>query len=192
MRNDQTIYERNASEWWNPSSPAFRSLHAVNSYRVALVLDWLGTDWRGKVVVDLGCGGGLMAGPFAHAGARVVGLDLSQGSVRAASERIGARFVLGDALHVPLQDESADFVLLADVLEHVEDPEQVVRESARVLRPGGRVYVSTINRTRRAAWIGVRLAEGVGLVPRGTHDPDKFLAPEELTEIAGRHGLELE
>ena len=190
--NDLELYERHAADWWDPSSPAFRSLHAVNEFRVALLGDWLGTRLAGQVVVDLGCGGGLLSEPLARAGARVVGVDLSRGSLRAASDRVGPRFVQGDVLRAPLADATADVVLLADVLEHVHDVPAVLREAARLLKPGGACYVNTINRTRRATWLAVRIAEGVRLVPRGTHDPKLFVPPDELRQQAWRVGLVLD
>jgi 2-polyprenyl-6-hydroxyphenyl methylase/3-demethylubiquinone-9 3-methyltransferase len=192
VRNDLSIYERHADEWWDPRSPAFRSLRGVNAFRVELVREWLGGELAGATAVDVGCGGGLLAEPLMADGARVVGLDLSAASVRVASGRLGRRFVRGDALRLPLRDECAGVVMLADVLEHVPDVGAALREAARVLRGGGALYVNTINRTGRAKWIAVRLAEGVGLVPRGTHDPELFVDSDELVRTARGLGLELE
>jgi 2-polyprenyl-6-hydroxyphenyl methylase / 3-demethylubiquinone-9 3-methyltransferase len=90
---------------------------------------------------------------------------------------------------VPVTSQSADLVLLADVLEHVPDPAPAVAEAARILRPGGQLYVHTINRTLWARLIAVDFAENVGLVPRGTHDPAWFVRPDELEAIARDHGL---
>ncbi|MCC7015468.1 MAG: 3-demethylubiquinone-9 3-O-methyltransferase [Planctomycetes bacterium] len=190
--NDLTIYERRANEWWDPRSPAFRSLHSVNRFRVELLFDWLGRDWSGRTVIDVGCGGGLLAAPLSKAGARVIGLDLSHASLRAASERIGRTFVRADLMRVPLASAVADVVLLADVLEHVENVELALREASRLLVAGGVVYVNTINRTRRAKLLAVDLAEGVGLVPRGTHDARLFVEPDALRQAAWRHGLVLD
>jgi 2-polyprenyl-6-hydroxyphenyl methylase / 3-demethylubiquinone-9 3-methyltransferase len=190
--NDLTIYERHANEWWDERSPTFRSLHTVNEFRVALLEDWLGSELDRRIVVDLGCGGGLLARPLASAGARVVGIDTSPRSLRAASEKVGHRFVCADALRTPLASGSADVVLLADVIEHLADPSAALREAARLLRRGGVCFVSTINRTRRAKWLAVRLAEGIGLMPRGTHDSELFITPDELRVRARACGLELE
>lgn len=187
--NDLTLYERHAEQWWNPRSAPFRSLHAVNAHRVGLLRDWLGARLDGLTVVDLGCGGGLLAEPLQRAGARVVGVDLSQGSLRAASAHVGGRFVCGDVRHAPLLDRSADVVLLADLLEHLEDIGPALDEAARLLRYGGLCYVNTINRTARARWLAVGVAEGLGLVPRGTHDARLFVSPARLCEEAARRGL---
>jgi 2-polyprenyl-6-hydroxyphenyl methylase/3-demethylubiquinone-9 3-methyltransferase len=122
-------------------------------------------------------------------GARVVGVDLSRGSARAAHMRLGARFVQGDVLRTPFADKIADVVVLADVIEHVRPFERVLAEASRLLVDGGELYVNTINRTRRARWLAVHLAEGIGLVPRGTHDADMVVTPEELTRAAAELGF---
>jgi 2-polyprenyl-6-hydroxyphenyl methylase/3-demethylubiquinone-9 3-methyltransferase len=189
--NDLTLYERNADQWWNPRSAAFRSLHGVNELRVELLREWLGERLDGLVVADLGCGGGLISEPMARAGARVAGVDRSCASVAVAARRIGRRFVCGDALRAPLASGCADVVLLADVVEHLPYA-AAVGEAARLLRRGGACFVSTFNRTLRARWLVVHLAEGLRLVPRGTHDARMFVAPEELRREAARHGLEQE
>lgn len=192
MRNDLSIYERHAEQWWDPRSAAFRSLHGVNAFRVGLVLEWLGAELDGARVVDMGCGGGLMVEPLIEAGAHVLGLDVSAASLRVARKRLGERFVRADALRLPVASRSADVVLLADVLEHVPSVETALAEAARVLRGGGACFVNTINRTARARWIAVHLAEGIGLVPRGTHDPEMFVDSTELVRAAAHLGLDLE
>jgi 2-polyprenyl-6-hydroxyphenyl methylase/3-demethylubiquinone-9 3-methyltransferase len=137
--NDLGIYERQADEWWDPSSRTFRSLHAVNAFRAEILREWLGERLAGARVVDLGCGGGLLADALARQGARVVGVDRSVGSLRAAvgHARHGERFVAGDLRHPPLRDGCADLVLLADVLEHLDEPAAAVAAAARLLAPGG-------------------------------------------------------
>jgi 2-polyprenyl-6-hydroxyphenyl methylase/3-demethylubiquinone-9 3-methyltransferase len=189
--NDLSIYERESASWWNPRSAAFRSLHSVNAFRVEILREWLGADLTGRVVADLGCGGGLLAEPLLRAGGRVIGVDRSLGSLRAGAERLGATFVQGDLLRSPLCDASADVVLLADVLEHVEPASAVLAEAARILKPGGHLYVNTINRTARAKLLAVDLAEALRLVPRGTHDHRLFVEPEELRASAERLGLSM-
>jgi 2-polyprenyl-6-hydroxyphenyl methylase/3-demethylubiquinone-9 3-methyltransferase len=192
-RNDLDLYERRAGEWWDERSHAFRSLHGVNRFRARLVGEWLGERLRGARVVDLGCGGGLLARAMLAGGASVVGIDLSHASLRAAREHLdgSSLFVQGDASRAPVSTGCADLVLLADILEHMIDPAAALREAARLLRPGGLAYVNTINRGWRARLLAVTVAEGLGLVPRGTHDPALFIKPEELERAAASVGLAL-
>jgi 2-polyprenyl-6-hydroxyphenyl methylase/3-demethylubiquinone-9 3-methyltransferase len=98
-------------------------------------------------------------------------------------------FTCADARACPLAEASADLVLLADVVEHVADWRAALGEAARLLRPGGVLYVNTINRTARARWLAVHVAEGLRLLPRGTHDAAMFVRPEELSAAAAAVGL---
>lgn len=191
-RNDLEIYERQAAHWWDATHAAFRSLHSVNEFRRELLVEWLGRELPGARAVDLGCGGGLVSSVLRAAGARVVGLDLSRASVTSARDHVDASFVRADLRRAPLASACADVVVLADVLEHVDDRPAVLAEAARLLRSGGACFVSTLNHTWRARWLAVHVAEGIGLIPRGTHEPELFVAPETLRAEARCAGLELE
>lgn len=177
--------------WWDPACRAFASLRSVTAFRLDLLRRWLPGDWTQRTVVDLGCGGGLLAVPLAAAGARVLGVDLAPMALRAGHARGSARFLplAGDLVHSPVADAVADVVLLADVLEHVPAPQAAVHEAARLLRPGGRLFVNTIDRTRRARLLAITLGEGLGLIPRGTHDGRLFVRPQELDTMALAAGL---
>lgn len=196
-RNDLDLYDRHASDWWDAGSRAFRSLHRVKAHNLREIDARWGTHLRGATVVDLGCGGGLLTIPLAERGARTIGIDLSSGSLRAAvreAERRGVecRFVAGDVLCPPLDAGCADFVVLADVLEHLSDPPAAIAAATRLLRRGGRMFVNTINRTSKARLLAVTLAEGLGFVPRGTHDAALFVRPDELQAMAEHAGLKVE
>jgi 2-polyprenyl-6-hydroxyphenyl methylase/3-demethylubiquinone-9 3-methyltransferase len=177
--------------WWDPRCRAFASLRAVTWFRLGLLRRWLPGDWRGRTVVDLGCGGGLLAVPLAAQGAAVLGIDLARVALRAGRARGAATFLplAGDLLRCPIRSGSVDVALLADVLEHVPAPAAAVHEAARLLRPGGRLFVNTIDRSRRARWLAVTLGEGLGFVPRGTHDWRLFVRPAELDAMAAAAGL---
>lgn len=195
IRNDLDLYERNGAGWWDPRCRAFRSLRAIKQHHLALLQPLLAEREAPALVVDLGCGGGLLAVPLGGA-TRVVGIDRSGASLTAAAEaarraRASSRFVRADVLRAPLVAGCADLVLLSDVLEHVADPRAAVREAARLLRGGGLLFVNTINRTAWARFLAVTFAESVGLVPRGTHDPRMFVAPDELVAHARAAELEL-
>lgn len=177
--------------WWDPAERAFASLRAVSAFRLALLVEWLGDDLRGRTIVDLGCGGGLLAAPLVDRGAAVVGVDLAATALRDAQAAAPAGFlpVVGDLLAPPVAPACADLVLLADVLEHVARPAEVVAAAAKLVKPGGRLFVNTIARTRRARWLAITLAEGLGYVPKGTHRHDLFVQPEELAAMAAAAGL---
>ena len=195
-RNDLELYERHAGEWADPRSRVFRSLRAIKAHHLALLQGLASEAARPDLAVDLGCGGGLLAVPLAELATCVVGLDRSPASLAAARTAAGARgahchFLQADLAQVPLASGCADLVLLSDVLEHVEEPAAGLREAARLLRPGGKLFVNTLNATRRARFLAVTLAESIGLVPRGTHDPRLFIAPERLVADAAAAGLRL-
>lgn len=186
---EEPLFDRDG--WWHPQSKAFASLRSVSTFRLELLQEWVGPDWAGRTVVDLGCGGGLLAIPLVRHGARVVGVDLAQRALRSARRELAAGWlaVVGALEAPPVQPGSADVVLLADVLEHVDDPAAVVARAAALLRPGGRLFVNTIARTTRSKWLAIRLAEGLGYVPRGTHRWEQFVAPAELQAMAASAGL---
>ncbi|MBK8977022.1 MAG: 3-demethylubiquinone-9 3-O-methyltransferase [Planctomycetes bacterium] len=196
-RNDLDLYARHADGWWSADDRAFRSLRAVKQHHLAVLDARLAGALAGLRVADLGCGGGLLSIPLAERGAAVVGVDRSGPSLaaaRAEAARRGLRcsFVEADLRASGLPAASFELVVLSDVVEHLQPFAPALAEAARLLVPGGLAYVNTLNRTRRAAWLAVRLAEGLGLVPRGTHDPALFVRPVELCDAAATCGLWLE
>ncbi|MFN3244792.1 MAG: bifunctional 2-polyprenyl-6-hydroxyphenol methylase/3-demethylubiquinol 3-O-methyltransferase UbiG [Planctomycetota bacterium] len=189
---DLTLFDQRG--WWDQRCRAFASLRRVSAFRIGLLRRWLGDDWRGQKVVDLGCGGGLLSLPLARLGARVVGVDLARQALHEAQQEARAhgdafRPACGTLLQAPLADGCADVALLADVVEHVPEPERAVAEAARVLRVGGHLFVNTIDRTLRSRLLAIWLGEGLGLIPRRTHDWRLFVRPGELEAMAQRAGL---
>lgn len=167
----------------------------MHGYRLAQIEAWCGEGLRDGTVVDLGAGGGLLAEPLARVAARVIGVDRSVASLvvaRAHDRRGDLLYLRGDVLRTPLGDGCADVVVCADVVEHVPDVAGVIAEAARLLRAGGLLYVSTINRTRWATLLAVWVAEGLRLLPKGTHDPMLFVRPEELAQAGAAVGLTIE
>lgn len=176
--------------WWDPQGPA-KLLHAMNPTRTGFFLRELG-DPAGQLVVDAGCGGGLVAKTLTQAGATVIGIDPAEPSLAVARRAAGARFhpVAARLEQLPLADRSADAVVAADVLEHVGDLPAAVAEIARVLRPGGRLLFDTINRTVWAWAVALLGAERLtGLIPRGTHEWRLFIRPDELHRLLTAAGL---
>ena len=186
----EPLFDRDG--WWHPQCRAFASLRSVSQFRLALLQEWLGDSWRGRTVIDLGCGGGLLSVPLARAGARVLGIDLAPRALRSGQREQpnGWLPVVADLTAPPVPAASADVVLLADVREHVRDPAAVVRAAATMLRPGGSLFVNTIARTVRSRWLAIRLAEGLGYIPRGTHRWEQFVDPAEVEQAAQTAGLQ--
>jgi 2-polyprenyl-6-hydroxyphenyl methylase / 3-demethylubiquinone-9 3-methyltransferase len=187
---DNEYYEGIDELWWDSDGPAV-VLHAINRPRVDFYLRALG-DLHGRLVLDAGCGGGLVARELAAAGATVVGIDRSGGSLRVARRAIGGRFlpVQGRLERLPFAAESFKVVVAADVLEHVPDLPAATAELARVLAPGGSLVFDTINRTGWAWFTAVFGLERVlRMVPRGTHDWRLFIRPAELDRLCRDGGL---
>jgi 2-polyprenyl-6-hydroxyphenyl methylase/3-demethylubiquinone-9 3-methyltransferase len=186
-RNDLGQYERLAGEWWRPSG-AFTMLHWIAAARAALIPPASRPE---AVLVDLGCGAGVLAPHVAPLGYRHVGLDLVPVSLKLAREH-GVTAVRSDVHKLPLLDGSVDVVSAGEILEHVPNPSTVLSEACRVLRPGGLLVLDTINNTRWARFLAVTLAEHVpGLAPKGIHDPGLFVPPDVVRSACAPHGVRL-
>jgi 2-polyprenyl-6-hydroxyphenyl methylase/3-demethylubiquinone-9 3-methyltransferase len=173
-----------AHRWWDPESE-FKPLHQINPLR----LDWIDrlAPLAGKSALDVGCGGGILAEAMARRGARVKGIDLSGKALKVAQlhsleSRIAVDYEAISAEDLALRSPSSfDVVTCMELLEHVPDPASTVRACARLARPGGRVFFSTINRNLKSYLLAVIGAEYVlKLLPKGTHDYAKFIRPSEL------------
>ncbi|MDJ0826117.1 MAG: bifunctional 2-polyprenyl-6-hydroxyphenol methylase/3-demethylubiquinol 3-O-methyltransferase UbiG [Rhodobacter sp.] len=181
-RNDLTIYDAVADQWWSDEIRWVRTLKNMVPGRLAYFDRFV--DWRGKAVLDLGCAGGFMAEALDDRGARVTGIDPAAEAIAAARAHAGDRAIrydvgVGEAL--PYAEASFDAVVCVDVLEHVEDLTRVVAEVYRVLKPGGLFLFDTINRSPLSRLAVITLAEDVlKLLPKGTHDPALFIRPREL------------
>lgn len=176
--------------WWDANCRTYASLRSVTVFRLQVLRSWLGATLSGVQVVDLGCGGGLLAIPLAESGARVLGIDqsrsaLEQALAEAARRSLPAcRFQQGDMTATGLADGCADVVLLADVLEHLPQPELAVGEAGRLLRRGGHLFINTVNRTWRSRLLAITVGEGCGFIPKGTHDWRWFVRPDEVDAMA--------
>lgn len=189
-------FDQDASAWWDPDGP-FGPLHAITPLRLDYIEARIG-PLAGQCVADVGCGGGLLSEPLAARGARVTGIDLAPETLETA--RLHAR---ASSLSIDYRDTSAeqlaaespgrfDVVTCMELLEHVPDPASVVEACATLVRPGGAVFFSTINRNARAWLFAIVGAERVlRLLPAGTHDARAFIRPAELARWARGTGLEL-
>jgi 2-polyprenyl-6-hydroxyphenyl methylase / 3-demethylubiquinone-9 3-methyltransferase len=200
MPVDNKLYDRIADTWWNERG-FLHVLKALNPARFGymrnVLLNELHADPKGKRVLDVGCGGGILAEEFAQLGCEVTGIDPSEASLEAARAHakdmgytIDYRAGSGEAL--PFDAATFDWVYCCDVLEHVDDLDRVTAEIARVLKPGGVFLYDTINRTIQSKLIMIKLFQEwswFSFMPPNVHDWSKFIKPEELLACLARHGL---
>lgn len=195
-----------AAEWWSPTGK-FKPLHKFNPVRLAYIRDRAAENFsrspksakplEGLRVLDIGCGGGLLSEPVARMGAEVVGADPSEKNIGIASTHAKASGVAVDYRAVTAEQlaeagETFDIVLNMEVVEHVADVELFMNTCASMVRPGGLMFVATINRTMKAAALAIFAAEKVlRWLPRGTHQYEKLVRPEELEKPLAASGLEI-
>jgi 2-polyprenyl-6-hydroxyphenyl methylase/3-demethylubiquinone-9 3-methyltransferase len=184
-----------AHRWWDTESE-FRPLHQINPLRLGWIEGMV--PLQGKRVLDVGCGGGILADSMARRGAQVLGIDLATRALRVAqlhaleagTPNVGYREVSVEALALE-QPHSFDVVTCMEMLEHVPDPSSVVRACATLVSPGGMVFFSTIHRNVKAFLFAIVGAEYVlNLLPRGTHEYLKFIRPAELAAFSRAAGLD--
>ncbi|PRD66755.1 bifunctional 2-polyprenyl-6-hydroxyphenol methylase/3-demethylubiquinol 3-O-methyltransferase UbiG [Malikia granosa] len=186
-----------AHRWWDPESE-FRPLHQINPLR----LDWIARQapLSGQQVLDVGCGGGILAEAMARQGAEVLGIDLASKSLKVAQlhalesglANVAYREVAVEALAAE-RPASFDVVTCMEMLEHVPDPASVVKACADLVKPGGWVFFSTLNRNPKSFLFAIVGAEYVlNLLPRGTHEFAKFIKPSELASFCRQAGLDLQ
>jgi 2-polyprenyl-6-hydroxyphenyl methylase/3-demethylubiquinone-9 3-methyltransferase len=201
MPADNGIYDRLTHTWWDDDGILNLLSTAVNPARVPYFRDVL----RNRLApqeksqgLDVGCGGGILTEELARSGHRMVGVDLSHASVRAAREHaakagLSIRYIVGSGEGVPFRAGCFDFVCCCDVLEHVPDVDRVLAEAVQVLRPGGVFLYDTINRTLWSRLVAIRFAQEWGwsrFLPAGVHSWRQFIRPQELATRMARHGIE--
>jgi 2-polyprenyl-6-hydroxyphenyl methylase/3-demethylubiquinone-9 3-methyltransferase len=200
MPVDNTVYDRMADGWWDEGG-FLHALAALNPARFGYMRRVLVEELRlapvGLRVLDIGCGGGLLAEEFARLGCAVTGVDPSEESLaaaraHAASQALAIEYQCARGEALPVADASFDVAYCCDVLEHVTDLGEVIRETARVLRPGGTYLYDTINRTLQSRLIVIKLLQEwswTALMPPRLHDWNMFIRPAELRRELERHGL---
>ncbi len=187
-------FEALASRWWDIDGE-FRTLHEINPLRVAYIERQVGA-LEGRRLLDIGCGGGLLAEALAHRGARVTGIDVAESALEVARLHLHESALEIDYRLATAEDFAADnaagfdVVTCLEMLEHVPDPDSVIAAAARLLRPGGRLVLATINRNPKAFALAIVGAEYLlRLLPRGTHDYRNFIKPSELAASLRAAGL---
>ena len=184
-----------AHRWWDPNSE-FKPLHAINPLRLAWIKTFVSLD--GKKVVDIGCGGGILAESIAQSGAETTGIDLSEKALKVAelhALEVGANLTYRAISAEDLAQEQAgqyDVVTCMEMLEHVPDPASVVQACADLCKPGGTLFFSTLNRNPKSYLFAIIGAEYIlRLLPKGTHEYAKFIKPSELVHFTRAAGLEM-
>lgn len=196
--NELNHFSQLAQSWWDIDG-AMKMLHAVNPIRMAFILDCL--DIRGKNMLDIGCGGGILTERLCHHQASVLGIDLSSEAIAVAKQhaeqkqdwisRPHYQVISAEAL-AKQQSQTYDAITCMECLEHVPDPLAIIRASAAMLKPGGFLFLSTINRTVKAYLHAIIGAEYLlNLIPKHTHHYDKFIRVQELDGWARQYHLKL-
>jgi 2-polyprenyl-6-hydroxyphenyl methylase/3-demethylubiquinone-9 3-methyltransferase len=189
-----------AADWWDPDGSE-RMLHKLNPVRLAYVRDMVDQHWQideqgfrplaGKTALDVGCGAGLLAEPLARLGAKVTAIDAAAPLIEAAQAHAEGQGLDIDYRFstVELLDGSFDLVTSMEVIEHVADPQAFLNSLAARLAPGGLLVLSTPNRTAKSRLLMITIAEGIGQIPKGTHDHKKFITPDEMKAMMTAAGL---
>ncbi|HEX7931323.1 MAG TPA: bifunctional 2-polyprenyl-6-hydroxyphenol methylase/3-demethylubiquinol 3-O-methyltransferase UbiG [Sphingomicrobium sp.] len=200
LQEEAEHFGKLAGDWWDPKG-ASAMLHKLNPVRLGYVRDWIDQHWsldehsrrplEGKTALDVGCGAGLLAEPLARLGAKVTALDPAAELIGAAREHAAGQGLEVDYRLSAIEDVSGTFNLITsmEVIEHTADPQQFLDDLAKRLAPDGLLILSTPNATAWSKLITITLAEGFGAIPKGTHDFDKFIAPERMKQLMANSGL---
>jgi 2-polyprenyl-6-hydroxyphenyl methylase / 3-demethylubiquinone-9 3-methyltransferase len=184
-----------AHKWWDKTSE-FKPLHDINPLRLNYIDKAI--SLKGKTVLDVGCGGGILSESMAMKGAKVTGIDLGEKALKVAQLHslesnvdVSYRLISAEELTIE-QPESFDVVTCLEMLEHVPDPASIVEACTKLVKPGGHIFFSTINRNPKSYLFAVVGAEYIlNMLPRGTHDYEKFIKPSELASWVRTSGLSL-
>ena len=193
-------FDRLASDWWDPRGKS-AMLHKLNPVRLGYVRDWIDQHWQGdecnrrplegKTALDVGCGAGLLAEPLARMGATVTAIDPTPELIVAARDHAAGQGLTIDYRNTAVENlsEQFDLVTAMEVIEHTADPAAFLKSLAERLAPGGLLILSTPNATALSQLVTITLAEGLGAIPKGTHEFDKFIAPERMKVLMADAGL---
>ena len=200
VQSEVSQFASHAGDWWNPRGSQ-AMLHRINPVRLGYIRDWIDQHWQcdecgrrpleGKRALDVGCGAGLLAEPLARLGAQVTAIDPAEELIAAAREHAAGQGLAIDYRASAIEKLEGEFDLITamEVIEHTADPQQFLHDLAKRLVPNGLLILSTPNATAWSKLITITLAEGLGAIPKGTHDFDTFIAPERMKVLMGNAGL---
>ena len=190
-----------AADWWDPDGPS-AMLHKLGPVRLKYIRDMIDQHWQvdehsrrpleGRSALDVGCGAGLLAEPLARLGAKVTGIDAAPEVIAVARDHAAAQGLDIDYRHSAVEEIDGRFDLITslEVIEHVAEPQAFLDAIARRLAPDGLLILSTPNATGWSKLLMITLGEGLGQIPKGTHDFDKFIAPERMKHLLANAGLQ--
>ena len=200
VREEIEQFGKLAGDWWDPKG-ASAMLHKLNPVRLCYIRDWIDQHWAldehsrrplaGKTALDVGCGAGLLAEPLARLGAKVTAIDPTPELISVARDHAAGQGLDIDYRVSAVEglDGTFDLITSMEVIEHTADPQQFLIDLAKRLAPNGLLMMSTPNATGWSKLITITLAEGFGAIPKGTHDFDKFIAPERMKQLLANAGL---
>ncbi len=193
--NELKKFSSRADQWWNPTGE-FKTLHDINSTRLSFVTEHI--TLNDLQVLDIGCGGGIFTEAMAKLGANVTGLDASEenidiATVHASDNKLEINYVVSTAeAFTELHINKFDVISCMELLEHVPDPVSIIQAASKMVKPGGHVFFSTINRNIKAYLLAVLTGEYLlKLLPKGTHQYEKFIRPSELVNWCKQNKLEI-
>ncbi|MDF7667578.1 bifunctional 2-polyprenyl-6-hydroxyphenol methylase/3-demethylubiquinol 3-O-methyltransferase UbiG [Orbaceae bacterium ESL0727] len=199
--NEINKFTQLAAEWWDPNGKC-KPLHIINPLRVDYILQQCGGSLKDKKILDVGCGGGILSESLARLGANVTGIDLAEASLIVAQEHAKQNNLdivykkqtvesLAEQCNTKQKGTQFEIITCMELLEHVPDPLSIIRSCATLLQPNGKLFLSTINRNYKAKLLLILGAEYIArLVPKGTHDFDRFILPSELMRWVDQAGLD--
>lgn len=194
-QNEIQKFHQTNSRWWDIDGP-LKTLHVINPVRMQFISEH--TTLKSKIICDVGCGGGILTEALAREASSVHGIDMNESAIQTAKLHGESQGIHNIKYHVTTSEDFADentekfdLVTCLEMLEHVPDPESIIRACAKLVKPGGKVFFSTLNRTAPAYLKAVLTAEYIlNILPKGTHDYSKFIKPSELTQFCRKVGLE--
>ncbi len=195
--NEVDKFAQLASRWWDKDSE-FKPLHDINPLRLKYIKEQVSEPLKDKKILDVGCGGGILSEAMALEGANVTGIDMAEAGLEVAKLHLLESELNIDYHKIPVEEfaeqhpSSFDLVTCLEMLEHVPDPSSIIKACAKLVKPGGQVFFSTINRNTKSYLFAIIGAEYIlKLLPQGTHDFDKFIQPAEIDEWARESSLAL-